>query len=94
VSVQVADSKAVVVAGAMGVVASNRLVVETVAGSGEKGDADGALSACKFGQPMALCRFGESLIVCDLASLTIRLVDGVLGVADPLADSKVTGASR
>jgi hypothetical protein len=64
--------------------------LETVAGSGRSEVTDGALHVCDFYGPRRMCRYGDSLIVCDLA--TIRAVDGVLGVANPMAESKTAGA--
>jgi hypothetical protein len=68
------------------------VVVEAVAGTGVKGYAEGPLSTCAFNKPTALCRYGDSLFVADDGNYAIRMVEGVLGVADPLANSKVTGA--
>jgi hypothetical protein len=63
-----------------------------VAGDRERGHADGALNACQFRSPIGLCRYGDSLFVADFENRTIRVVEGVLGVADPLTNSKLTGA--
>jgi hypothetical protein len=68
------------------------VVVEVVAGDGKRDHADGPLSTCAFNQPIGLCRYGDSLIIADSGNYTIRAVEGVLGVADPLANSTVTGA--
>jgi hypothetical protein len=68
------------------------LAVEVVAGNESRGHADGALGISQFTGPFALCRFGELLLVTDRGNHVIRLVDGVLGVDDPLADSKLIGA--
>jgi hypothetical protein len=70
---------------------SSALVVERVAGTKELGDADGALKECQFAYPIALCRYGDSLFVAEQLNRSIRAVEGVLGVANPLANSKVTG---
>lgn len=66
---------------------NHRLVIEVVAGTGKEGAVDGALSVCTFINPRALCRYGDSLIVCDYGNDVLRMVEGVLGVADPLAES-------
>jgi hypothetical protein len=67
--------------------ASDGLVIEAVAGAAAKGHANGALDQCQFSLPTALCRYDDSLIVADLGNYTIRLVDGVLGVTEPLMTS-------
>ncbi len=64
------------------------LVIEVVAGTGERGSTDGALGVCEFRQPRGLCRFGDSLIVAERGNHTLRMVEGVLGVDDPMAESK------
>jgi hypothetical protein len=65
---------------------------EVVAGTGRKGHADGALSACQFQNPSGLCRYGDSLIIADSSNFTIRMVEGVLGVTNPLANGALCGA--
>jgi hypothetical protein len=66
--------------------------VETVASSGLNGGDDGPLHRCTFSAPMALCRYGDSLFAVDLNLHTVRQIDGVLGVADPLAECKGSAA--
>ncbi len=64
------------------------LVIEVVAGTGAARHADGPLGMCAFSYPHGLSRFGDSLIIVESASFTLRMTEGVLGVADPLAESK------
>ncbi len=66
---------------------SPTLVVEVVAGTGECDTADGPLSMCEFHGPRSMCQYGDSLIVVDMGSHVVRVVEGVLGVNDPLAES-------
>ncbi len=68
--------------------ATQALVIEVVAGNGTMEAVDGPLGVCAFTQLHGLCRYGDSLIVADMGGSTIRTVEGVLGVADPLAESK------
>jgi hypothetical protein len=77
--VQMADSKAL---------SGDTLVVEVAAGKGIAGSADGPVDLCRFQTPSNLCRFGNLLFVTDYVNCTIRAVEGVVGVADPLADHK------
>ncbi len=67
---------------------NHSLVIEVVAGTGEWGGEDGALHLSEFRRPCVACRYGDSLIVVDYFTATLRMVEGVLGVADPLAESK------
>jgi hypothetical protein len=71
---------------------TNGVVIETVAGSGLEGGDDGPLDRCSFSAPFALCRYGDSLFAVDLNLHTVRQIDGVLEVADPLAESKLSSA--
>jgi hypothetical protein len=66
---------------------SKARVVEVVAGTGEEGIRDGALSACQMRFSTALCRYGDLLFVAHW-NCTIGAVEGVWGVADPLANSR------
>jgi hypothetical protein len=74
-------------------VAPGSLVVEVMAGTEATGHTDGDLSVARFTSPCALCRYGDLLFVVDHLSSTIRVLEGVLGVADPLANCKVTAQS-
>src|SRR4051812_20058350 len=68
------------------------LAIDVVAGTGGWGATDGPLSECKFNYPFGLCRYGDSLFVADQDNGTIRAVEGVLGVANPMAEGKDSGA--
>jgi hypothetical protein len=64
---------------------SSPLVIEEVAGRrGSDGDADGALTACQFAWQSALCSYDDLLIVADTSNEAIRLVEGVLGLEEPV----------
>jgi hypothetical protein len=66
------------------------LFMEVVAGMGAPGVCDGALHECEFGNVYALCRYGDALFVAEVNSRLVKQIDGVLGVADPMADSKLS----
>ncbi len=68
--------------------AGHSLTIEVVAGADEDMTADGPLGATTFNGSTSLCRYGDSLIVLDVGTHTLRMVEGVLGVADPLGESK------
>jgi hypothetical protein len=69
------------------------LVIEA-GGGGESyaGEKEGALHAYAFRHPFALCRYGDALIVADVVGSTIKLVEGVLEVDDPMANSACDAA--
>jgi hypothetical protein len=80
---QMSDKKSIAAAPA-----ACALTIDVAAGMGTEGASDGTLSDCKFAHPFGLCRYGDSLFVVDSTNETVSEVEGVLGVADPLAEGK------
>jgi hypothetical protein len=87
-----ADSKAVV---SVEAAASSSLLCEPVAGRhGRRGDDDGPLNACTFRHPLGLCRYGDALFVAEYLGLSLRQVDGELGVDQPMVGGRLRRECR